>query len=107
MGYYMLQAGYAAPSLASQMKKREDVVKRTGALIESLGGKLLCCYYAFGEYDLIQIIEMPDNISAAALSLVAVSGGALRTAKTTVLMSVDEGMAALKKATTVKYAPPL
>ena len=107
MAYYMLQVAYSPASLTSQMKNPRDVVARTKAVIESLGGKLLSTYYSFGEYDLVQIMECPDNVSAASVALVAASGGALKASKTTTLMTVEEGLSALKKAATVKYKPPV
>lgn len=107
MAYYMLQVAYTPGSLASQIKNPQSVVDRTGAVINSLGGKLLCSYYSFGEYDLVQIIEIPDNVSAASVALVAASGGALKATRTTVLMTVEEGFEAFKKAAAVKYEPPL
>jgi hypothetical protein len=47
-------------------------------MIERLGGRLECAYLAFGENDVIGIMEMPDHVSAAAFSLAAAAGGALK-----------------------------
>jgi len=44
---------------------------------------------------------MPNNESMTALALAAAAGGAIKSAKTTVLMSGTEVVAALKKATGV------
>jgi uncharacterized protein with GYD domain len=107
MACYLVQIAYTSKSLATQIRNPQSVVDRSGALIESLGGKLICTYYAFGDYDLVQIVDMPDNVSAASLSLAAASGGAMRDFKTTVLMTVDEGMTALKKAAAAIYEPPI
>jgi uncharacterized protein with GYD domain len=107
MAYYLVQIAYTPESLATQIRNPQSVVERSGALIESLGGKLLCTYYAFGEYDLVQIVDMPDNVSAASLSVAAASGGAMRDFKTTVLMTVDEGMTAFRNAATATYEPPV
>lgn len=54
--------------------------------------RLECTYYAFGKYDLVQIIECPDNVSAASIAIAASAGGALKAAKTTPLMTVEEGI---------------
>lgn len=107
MAFYLLQVAYTPESLASQVRNPQNVVDRTARLIESLGGKHVCTYYSFGDFDLVQIIEMPDNASAAALAIVAAAGGALRASKTTVLMTAAEGLAALKKAATATYEPPV
>ncbi|MFC1904454.1 GYD domain-containing protein [Chloroflexota bacterium] len=107
MAYYMLQVAYSPESLANQIKNPQNVVDRTGAVIERLGGRLLSTYYAFGEYDLVQIIEFPGNVSAASLGIAAAAGGALKAAKTTPLMTVEEGMEAFKKAAGAEYQPPM
>ncbi len=40
---------------------RSDKVKKN---IEGLGGKLLDAYYCLGEYDVVAILEFPDNKAA-------------------------------------------
>jgi len=65
-------------------------------------------YYAFGDYDVIALVEAPDNVSVAALSLAVTASGALTAIKTTPLMTVEEGMAAMRKGATASpgYRPP-
>ena len=50
-------------------------------------------------------MEMPDNVSAAALSLAVTAGGSVKAVKTTPLLSVAEGLSALKKAGSLGYKP--
>ena len=107
MAYYMLQVAYSPESLAHQIKNPQNVVDRTRAVIEMLGGRLESTYYTFGEYDLLQIMEFPDNVSAASTGIAAAAGGALKAAKTTPLMTVEEGMEAFKKAASAEYPPPV
>ena len=107
MSYYLLQVAYTPESLASQMKNPQSVTERTKSVIESMGGKLLSTYYSFGEYDLVQTMECPDGVSAAAVAMIAAAGGALKATKITPLLSVEEGQKALKKAAAVKYKPPV
>jgi uncharacterized protein with GYD domain len=107
MACYMLQMAYTPESLAYQIKNPQNVVKRTGAVISNLGGKLLSTYYSFGEYDLVQIIELPDNASAASVAIIAAAGRAIKTSKVTVLMTVEEGATAFDKAAHAKYKPPV
>jgi len=107
MAYYMLQVAYDPKSLAHQIKNPQNIADRTKAVIEKLGGRLECTYYAFGKYDLVQIIECPDNVSAASIAIAASAGGALKAAKTTPLMTVEEGIKAFKKAAGAAYQPPV
>jgi uncharacterized protein with GYD domain len=71
-----------------------------------LGGHLESVYYAFGEDDVVVIAEMPDNVSAAAIALAVGASGAFKTFKTTPLMTVEEGIEAMRKASGTGYRPP-
>ena len=98
----MYEAAYTAESLAAQLKNpqnRADAVGR--AACEAVGGKLIGGWYCFGDYDLILIADVPDNESMAAIALAIAAGGAVKSAKTTVLMSGAEAVASMKKAETV------
>ena len=72
-------------------------------LFSSVGGKVEAFDYAFGDTDLFIIGDAPDNISAAALSLIVNAAGAA-TAKVIVLLTPEEIDAAAKK--TPNYRPP-
>jgi len=98
----MYEAAYTAESLAAQLKNpqnRADAVGR--AACEAVGGRLVGGWYCFGDYDLILIADVPDNESMAAIALAIAAGGAVKSAKTTVLMSGAEAVASMKKAETV------
>jgi len=99
---YMYEAAYTAESLAAQLKNpqnRADAVGR--AACEAVGGKLIGSWYCFGDYDLIIVADVPNNESMAALALAIAAGSAIKSAKTTVLMSGDEAVAGMKKAEAV------
>lgn len=106
MAYYLYQGAYTAEALKGLLKKpvnRSDVIRKA---VEELGGKLEGAWFAFGDSDIILIVQMPDNVSVAALSLAVAAGGAIQGGKTTPLMSMDEGLAAMKKAGTSSYRAP-
>jgi uncharacterized protein with GYD domain len=75
-------------------------------MIEAQGGRLLSAYYAFGEYDVVLIVELPDNASVSAIALAVAGSGALKAQKTTVLMSIEEGLEAMRRASGTGYRPP-
>jgi uncharacterized protein with GYD domain len=54
----------------------------------------------------ILIAEFPDNVSAATIALTVAAGGAPKTFETTVLLSVDEVLEALRRAGGAAYRPP-
>ena len=61
---------------------------------------------AFGEYDVVAILQMPDNVSVAAFSMAVAAGGAVKSIKTTPLMSMEERVEAMKKASGSGYQAP-
>ena len=72
-------------------------------MLESVGGTIEAFYYALGSDDLIVIADLPDNVSAAALSLVTAAGGGARS-RTTVLVTPEEIDEAGRRSVT--YRPP-
>lgn len=104
MAKYLIHGNYVGDGLKGLMKeggsKRRDAVK---TLIESVGGTVECIYYAFGETDVFVIVDVPDNATAAALSLITNASGAV-TVRATVLMTPEEIDEAVKKKPT--YRPP-
>ena len=106
MAYYMVQAAYTAEAIAAMAKKPEDRAAAIGPVIEKLGGKLEGFWFCFGDYDVVGISQMPDNVSAAAFSFAVSQSGKLRAVKTTPLMTTGEAMKALKKAGGAGYLAP-
>lgn len=90
MAKYLITASYSAEGMKGLHKDkasgRRDAVRQA---CESIGGKLEAYYFAFGEDDVISIVEMPDNVAASALSLAVSATGTART-RTTALLTVDE-----------------
>jgi uncharacterized protein with GYD domain len=106
MALYMFQGAYTSEAWKAQVANPHNRIEHIRPMIESQGGRILGAYYAFGEYDLILIIEAPDNVSIAALSVAAAAGGAVKAQKTTVLMSVEDGIEAMRRASGTGYRPP-
>lgn len=106
MAIYMLQVAYTPDAWAAMVKNPQDRLEMVRPSIEKLGGKLLSGYMAFGKYDLIAIVDMPNNVSAAAFAIAASSGGAVSKLVTTPLMSTKDGVEAMKKAGGAGYKAP-
>src|SRR6476661_2840887 len=69
MASYLFEVAYTPAALAALVADPQDRVKVVGAVIKKLGGKLTGFWFSFGDSDIIGIIEMPDNVSMAALSM--------------------------------------
>jgi uncharacterized protein with GYD domain len=106
MAYYLVQASYTSEAWAAQVANPQNRLEQLRGVVVGLGGSINSLYYAFGEYDILGIMEMPDNVSAAAFALAASAGGAVKSLKTTPLMTTEEGIEAMRKAGGAGYRPP-
>jgi uncharacterized protein with GYD domain len=109
MAQYLIEVGYTAASWSSQIDSQANVVERITPAVKAVKGKIECAYYAFGDADLIAIIDFPTAEAAAAFALTVTGSGALRSYKTTPLLTVDQGMASMKRAAEIRgtYTPPM
>jgi uncharacterized protein with GYD domain len=106
MPLYLTRFSYTPETWARLIANPED--RRTAATtyIESVGGTLHGFWYAFGAYDGLTLWEAPDDVSMAAVALAIGSGGAVHSLETTVLLTVEDTMTALRTAQRVTYRPP-
>jgi len=106
MPMYLTRFSYTPETWARLIEKPEDRRVAAHQYIESVGGKLHGFWYAFGDHDGYNLWEAPDNVSMAAVAVAIGGGGALSSFQTTVLLTVEETLAALGKARSIKYKPP-
>jgi uncharacterized protein with GYD domain len=106
MALYLTRFSYTPETWARLIGNPEDRRAPAQAYIESVGGKLHGFWYAFGEHDGYTMWEAPDNVSMAAVALAIGAGGALSSLQTTVLLTVEEAMDAMRKAQQIQYKPP-
>ena len=106
MPLYLGRFSYTTDAVKALINQPEDRSAAARDVAESLGGKLLGFWYAFGEFDGIFLMEAPDNASAAALAMAIGAGGALSDVETTVLLDMDEAQDAMRKAAAATYRPP-
>lgn len=105
MPSYLIQVAYTPEAIAALIKKPQDRGAMVAKAIEKLGGKIIGFWLSFGDYDVVGIFEVPDSTSAAALALAIGAGGVCKSVKTTPLLAMEEGLAALKKAGKTSYKP--
>lgn len=106
MTMYLTRFSYTPETWARMIQSPEDRRDAARSYIESVGGKLHGFWYAFGESDGYTLWEAPDNVSMAAVALAIGSGGALSSGETTVLLTIEETIAALGKAKSIQYRRP-
>ena len=104
MSRYLFHGSYTEEGLRGLLKEGGSGRREAAdQVFESLGGSVEALYFAFGDDDFYTIAELPDNVSATALSLVLNARGAIKF-KTVVLLTPEEVDQAVKK--TVEYRPP-
>ena len=106
MSFYLMRFSYTPEAWTRLIKKPEDRRDVARAVVEKLGGKLHGFWYSFGDQDGFVMIEAPNNVSAAAFAVGIAAGGSLRSAETTVLLTVEETIEMLKKAQDLPYRAP-
>jgi uncharacterized protein with GYD domain len=104
MPKYLVEARYTVEGAKGLVREggsgRRAAVAKT---IESVGGKVEALYFAFGDVDVYVVVDVPDNVSAAAVSLAANQSGAI-VSKTIVLLTPEEMDKSVQKA--VSFRPP-
>ena len=105
MPSFLQQVSYSREGLQALIKNPQNRIDHVRSVIEKLGGKIQTAWFSFGEYDVVAIAELPDNVSAAALSMAFAAGGSCNKVHTTPLLSPAEAMEAMKKAGATGYRP--
>jgi len=105
MPQYLYQCAYTAESIAAQIKEPQDRIQVVRPALEAMGAKILASGFSFGEYDVALIYEAPDDTTAASIAMAIAGGGAVKSAKTTRLLSGDEWVQSLRKAQGSQYRP--
>ena len=105
MPQYMHQVSYSTDGWKAIVARPQNRLDMVRSAIEKLGGKLIQGWFAFGEYDVIAITEMPNNVSAAALAIACAAGGECKSVQSVPLMSHEEAIEAMKKAGECGYQP--
>ena len=106
MPIYMIQARFTSTAwealYVSSVDRREVLSK----MLEDAGGRLIDYYFSFGDSDVVVITQAPDNTTALSAVIAIAKAGAVTDIKTTVLMSYDDGIEALRRSGSMGYSPP-
>lgn len=89
MSLFLAQAAYTGESWKMKLENQQNVQQRINPLVKELGGNLVGAFYAFGEYDIVLLMEMPSEEAAAAFALAVSAGGSVSVLKTTPLLTIE------------------
>jgi uncharacterized protein with GYD domain len=104
MPKYLIEANYTPEGMKGILAKggiaRREAVEK---MLSDLGGTLESFNFAFGETDAYVVVEVPDNIAAAAVGMLVGASGMVA-CRTTVLLTPEEIDRAA--AVNASYTPP-
>jgi len=104
MPKYLLEGCYTTEGAKGIAKEGGSSRRQfVSEMIKNLHGNVEAFYYAFGTPDVYLIVDVPDSVTIAALSLAVNQSGAVQL-KTHVLMTPEEMDQATKKS--VNYRAP-
>ena len=107
MPHYLQQVSYSQEGWAALVSNPQNRIEAVRPAIEKLGGKIEAAWFSFGDYDIVVIADMPDNVSAAAIAMAFAAGGACKSVQTTPLISPEEAVQALQRARECGYRPAI
>ena len=103
MPKFLVTGSYTGEGLKGLLKEGgSGRRKAVEAAVKSMGGHVEAYYFAFGDSDVVTIVEVPDNVTAAALAIGISATGTVGT-RTTVLLTAEEIDEATKK--TMSFRP--
>ncbi len=105
MAHYLMQFAYTPEAWAAVVKEPHDRIEKVRKAFKNLGGDITQAYFSFGQYDLVCVAEFPGNVNAAAMAIAVAAGGACKSVNTTPLLTREEAVEALKKASRSGYKP--
>jgi len=105
MPHYLQQVAYSQEGWNALVANPQNRIEAVRPAIEKLGGKIEAAWFSFGNYDIVVITQLPDNVSAAGIAMAFAAGGACKSVQTTPLISPDEALEALNKARECGYRP--
>jgi uncharacterized protein with GYD domain len=107
MTFYLTRGKVSQDTMDALVQKPQDRLITMTRVLHDIGGRLHYYFFCFGDYDIVLIYELSDNVSAAALAMALTASGSVTEVDTTVLLTMEEAIGAMKVAgeATGAYAP--
>ncbi|MBP7240915.1 GYD domain-containing protein [Amaricoccus sp.] len=108
MPFYLYQIAYSPEAIKAMVANPQDRTAAAAKLIEAIGGKLHHLFFAFGKFDVVCLIEGPDDRMMAAGALAVAAAGTVSRSETVKLLTAAEAKEAMgmaSKATAAYKAP--
>lgn len=108
MPHYLYQMSYSRESVQAMIANPSNRKAAAEQITQAAGGKLVDFYFCFGSYDVLVIVEAPNDDVMAAVSMAVAASGATTGGAITKLLTAEDGMDAMKTAGKLagSYQPP-
>ena len=106
MPFYLVQLSYTDEAVAHLVRHPQNRIEAVRPAFEEADVTIRDSWLAFGDYDVILVVEAPGNAQAAGIALAVRAGGMVRNYKTTPLMTWEEGIEAMEVGGGSEYRPP-
>ncbi len=108
MAFYLARAKVSQTFMNAMVQRPEDRFVKTTKLLKTIGGRLHNYFFSFGDHDIVLIYELPNNVSAASLSMLLTAAGTVTEVETTPLLTMEEAIDAMHTAGEAAgiYQPP-
>jgi len=106
MARYLVQASYNNSAIQAFTQHPQDRTQAVKTIVEHFGGRLEAFYFSMGDHDVVAIAELPNDVTATAMSLAVQTAGHLRHYATTKLLTEEEMMEAMTMSHGLHYPAP-
>ena len=101
MPLYMYQASYSAEAIKTLVSNPQDRSGAAKGAIEANGGTMVGAWMAFGQDDIVVIVDMTDDWSIAGVASTVTAVGGITGGRTTNLLEMSTAVAEMEKAKAV------
>jgi uncharacterized protein with GYD domain len=106
MTFYLVEASYSPAALKALAQHPQDRVAPVAAMLEKAGGRLHHFFFTMGDYDIVALAELPDDVEAMAVSLTVASAGHMTAYRTRRLTTPADAMKAMHMAQSLSLPAP-
>lgn len=106
MSKFLIQVSYTRKSWSQLVKEPQNRLDYMQTIVKNLGGKIESAFLTFGDFDVMGILDLPNDKIAASLSMALMAGGGLAKIKTTPMLTWEDGVNAMINAKKASYKPP-
>jgi uncharacterized protein with GYD domain len=106
MNHYLLQGGYTTGAWEAMIRNPQNRGEMIRSAVRQLGGDVVASWMCDGAYDVVVILQLPDDVTGLAIAMAVKGGGGLRQLEVTRLFSWGEAMQAMDTAARSTYRPP-